>query len=133
MVVEAVVPVVLVHLELTLLTLIGVEVELLFKFLDSLVRRLVFLHLIHITDTMVVVDQVEQVDLEITLPTKLPQMVQHQHLQQPLDLEQVVMLLLILAVVVVVPLVLHHHHNQCLLVVLVDQESWSSVIKRNLL
>ena len=35
-------------------------------------ERLVFLHLIHITDTMVVVDQVEQVDLEITLLPKFP-------------------------------------------------------------
>tara|TARA_B100000073_G_C23245636_1_gene376073 strand:- start:196 stop:405 length:210 start_codon:yes stop_codon:yes gene_type:complete len=69
MVAAVVVPVVLAHLEAILLTLIGVKVELLFKFLDSMVRRLVLLHLIHITDTMVVEDQVEQVDLEITLAT----------------------------------------------------------------
>tara|TARA_Y100000033_G_C2654855_1_gene66623 strand:- start:39 stop:248 length:210 start_codon:yes stop_codon:yes gene_type:complete len=69
MVAVVVVPVVLVHLEAILLTLIGVKVELLFKFLDTLVQILVLLHLIHITDTMVVEDQVEQVDLEITLAT----------------------------------------------------------------
>jgi hypothetical protein len=69
MVAAVVVPVVLVHLEAILLTLIGVKVELLFKFLDTLVQILVLLHLIHITDTMVVEDQVEQVDLEITLAT----------------------------------------------------------------
>ena len=123
MVVEEVVPVVQEPLDLTLLTLIGVEVELLFKFLDSLVRRLVFLHLIHITDTMVVVDQVEQVDLEINLPTKLPQMVRHPILQQPMDLDKVVVLLLILVVVAAVLLVLQHHQTRCLLVVLVDLES----------
>jgi hypothetical protein len=40
---------------------------------------------------------------------------------------------LIQVAVAVVLLVLQHHQIQQALVVLVDQESWSSVIKRNLL
>tara|TARA_B100000085_G_C18101918_1_gene333469 strand:+ start:255 stop:506 length:252 start_codon:yes stop_codon:yes gene_type:complete len=82
----------------------------------------VFLHLIHITDIMVVVDQVDQVDLDITLALTLLLMVQHQVLHNLTDLDKVVMLQQILVAAEALHQVLHHHQHQVLLVVLVDQE-----------
>ena len=81
-----------------------------------------FLHSTLITDTMVVVDQVDQVDLEIMVPLTLLLMVQHQVLQHLTDLDKVVMLQQILVVAEALRQVLHHHQTQVLLVVLVDQE-----------
>ena len=80
------------------------------------------LHLFHITDIMVVVDQVDQVDLEIILPLPLLLMVQHQVLQHLTDPDKVVMLQQILVVAAVLHQVLQHHQTQVLLVVLVDLE-----------
>ena len=71
---------------------------------------------------MVVVDQVDQVDLDITLPLTLLLMVQHQVLQHLTDPDKVVMLQQILVVAAALHQVPQHHHHQVLLVVLVDQE-----------
>ena len=81
-----------------------------------------FLHSTLITDTMVVVDQVDQVDLEINLALTLLLMVQHQVLQHLTDPDKVVMLQQILVAAEALRQVLHHHQHQVLLAVLVDQE-----------
>tara|TARA_R100000406_G_scaffold88798_1_gene74407 strand:- start:91 stop:342 length:252 start_codon:yes stop_codon:yes gene_type:complete len=82
----------------------------------------VSLQLIHITDIMVVVDQVDQVDLELTLLPPLLLMVQHQDPQHLTDHYKVIVLQQILVVVAVVLLVTQAHQETHLLQVQVDQE-----------
>ena len=72
-------------------------------------------------DTMVVEDQVDQVDLEINLLTA-PVNGATPGSQQLMDLDKVVMLQQILVVAAALRQVLQHHQHQVLLVVLVDQE-----------